>query len=144
MLISPIIKGPRCGSRAVSHPVDAHVGERIKFCRRRAGLSQAELADRIGLTFQQVQKYERGANRVSASKLFEISQALGVRVAYFFDELPGQTTSDGNPLLFVSDPMTRDVSLEAMTLIEAWPNLQTDARQALLKLVSLFAADQAA
>jgi transcriptional regulator with XRE-family HTH domain len=69
------------------NPVDLHVGARIRLRRRMQGVSQERLADALGLTFQQVQKYERGANRVSASKLYEIAAALRAPVAYFFDGL---------------------------------------------------------
>lgn len=67
--------------------VDLHVGARVRMRRKWLGLSQERLADALGLTFQQVQKYERGANRVSASKLYEIAQTLQVPVTYFFDGL---------------------------------------------------------
>jgi transcriptional regulator with XRE-family HTH domain len=69
------------------NPVDLHVGARIRLRRRMQGVSQEKLADALGLTFQQVQKYERGANRVSASKLYEIASALHAPVSYFFDGL---------------------------------------------------------
>ena len=66
------------------HPVDLHVGQRIRAQRKALGVSQGRLAEALGLTFQQVQKYERGANRVSASKLWDIARALQVDVAHFF------------------------------------------------------------
>ena len=66
------------------HHVDQHVGRQIRELRRRLHVSQEKLAETLGLTFQQVQKYEKGSNRVSASKLFEVSSALGVDVDYFF------------------------------------------------------------
>ena len=72
-------------------PVDAHVGARIRLRRKLLGLSQQQLAERLGLTFQQVQKYERGVNRVSASKLYETAQVLGAAVTHFYeglDDLP--------------------------------------------------------
>ncbi|HEY2707315.1 MAG TPA: helix-turn-helix transcriptional regulator [Caulobacteraceae bacterium] len=69
------------------NPVDLHVGARIRLRRRMQGVSQEKLADALGLTFQQVQKYERGANRVSASKLYEIASALRAPISYFFDGL---------------------------------------------------------
>ena len=69
------------------NPVDLHVGARIRLRRRMQGVSQEKLADALRLTFQQVQKYERGANRVSASKLYEIASALHAPVSYFFDGL---------------------------------------------------------
>ncbi len=71
----------------VPNPVDLHVGARIRMRRRMQSVSQEKLADALGLTFQQVQKYERGANRVSASKLYEIAAALKSPVSYFFDGL---------------------------------------------------------
>jgi transcriptional regulator with XRE-family HTH domain len=68
------------------NPVDVHVGARLKTQRALKGLSQERLADAIGLTFQQIQKYERGANRVSASRLYQFSKILNVPVSYFFEE----------------------------------------------------------
>ncbi len=76
------------------NPVDLHVGARIRLRRRMQGVSQEKLADALGLTFQQVQKYERGANRVSASKLYEIATALHSPVSYFFDGLADPTDED--------------------------------------------------
>jgi transcriptional regulator with XRE-family HTH domain len=79
------------------NPVDLHVGARIRLRRRMQGVSQEKLAEALGLTFQQVQKYERGANRVSASKLYEIAGALRAPVSYFFDGLadPSEEELDG-------------------------------------------------
>ncbi|PIW26290.1 MAG: transcriptional regulator [Rhodospirillales bacterium CG15_BIG_FIL_POST_REV_8_21_14_020_66_15] len=72
----------------VPHPVDIHVGGRVREQRKLKGMSQGELGDSLGLTFQQIQKYERGANRIGASRLFQLSQILDVPVAYFFDGMP--------------------------------------------------------
>jgi transcriptional regulator with XRE-family HTH domain len=72
------------------NPVDRHVGLRIRMRRKELGISQERLAESIGLTFQQVQKYERAANRVSASKLWEMSRALSTSIAYFYEGL-GET-----------------------------------------------------
>jgi len=69
------------------NPVDRHVGLRIRLRRKELGISQERLAEAIGLTFQQVQKYERAANRVSASKLFEMARALETNIAYFYEGL---------------------------------------------------------
>lgn len=72
------------------HPVDIHVGDKLRLMRTLRGYSQTELATRVGLTFQQVQKYESGANRISASRLWEISEALDTPIGFFFDGLrPG-------------------------------------------------------
>ena len=79
--------------------IDAHVGGRIRAFRRRRGLTQERLAERLGLTFQQVQKYERGTNRVSASKLFEIATILGVGVSGFFAGLAEPADHEGGASL---------------------------------------------
>lgn len=77
---------------AVPNPIDVHVGLRIRLRRKELGVSQEKLAEAIGLTFQQVQKYERAANRVSASKLYEMARALETSTAYFFEGLADTTT----------------------------------------------------
>lgn len=68
--------------------MDIHVGARLKERRSELGLSQGELAAAVGIRFQQIQKYERGINRISASRLWEIAGVLNVEIAYFFGELP--------------------------------------------------------
>jgi transcriptional regulator with XRE-family HTH domain len=68
------------------NPIDVHVGSRVRLRRNMLGLSQEKLGDMIGLTFQQVQKYERGANRIGASRLLELSRCLDVPVMFFFDD----------------------------------------------------------
>ena len=80
-------------------PVDIHVGSRIRVRRRVAGLTQDDLARALDLTFQQIQKYERGSNRVSASKLFGIAAVLQVPVSYFFEGLaePGEKARNDAP-----------------------------------------------
>jgi transcriptional regulator with XRE-family HTH domain len=70
------------------HPVDIHVGKRIRTCRLLLGMNQETLATALGLTFQQVQKYEHGANRVSASRLSAMAEILGAPISYFFGDLP--------------------------------------------------------
>ncbi len=72
----------------VASPVDVHVGARLRVRRTLLGMSQTTLGDAIGLTFQQVQKYERGSNRISASRLFDMSLILDVPIEYFFDDMP--------------------------------------------------------
>ncbi len=81
-------------------PLDVHIGERLRLLRTLRGFSQERLGLALGITFQQVQKYERGANRIGASRLYHMSRVLGVRVTYFFDAMnrpaddPGE--ADGN------------------------------------------------
>ncbi len=68
-----------------AHPIDVHVGGRVRFRRVFLGFSQEKLAKALGLTFQQIQKYERGANRISASRLYELAQLLDVPLTFFFE-----------------------------------------------------------
>lgn len=111
----------------VPHPVDIHVGGRVREQRKKKGMSQGELGDSLGLTFQQIQKYERGANRIGASRLFQLSQILDVPVAYFFDGMASdiQMTQDNFDLdaTFAEDPRdSTDVmgSSETTELITAY------------------------
>ena len=69
-------------------PIDAHVGSRIRLRRNLMGMSQERLGEALGLTFQQIQKYERGVNRVGASRLFDLSRVLDVSISFFFDDMP--------------------------------------------------------
>ena len=71
----------------MKHPVDAHVGKRIRHRRWMIGMTQQQLADKVGIKFQQIQKYETGMNRVSASRLWDIADAMGVTIAFFFEGL---------------------------------------------------------
>src|SRR5476649_1631622 len=80
-----------------SHPADVHVGARMRQRRSLLGMSQTNLGTAVGLTFQQIQKYERGSNRIGSSRLFEFSKVLDVPVSYFFDEMPANALS-GRPM----------------------------------------------
>ncbi len=84
----PVGELPAVDREAGPSPIDVHVGTRIRLRRTLLGMSQERLGDSLGLTFQQVQKYERGANRVGASRLFDLSRVLDVPVSFFFDDLP--------------------------------------------------------
>ncbi len=75
----------KSSQRKPPHPVDTHVGSRVRLRRIFLGYSQEKLAHALGLTFQQIQKYERGANRISASKLFQLARLLDVPVGFFFE-----------------------------------------------------------
>ncbi|PQA88831.1 transcriptional regulator [Marinicaulis flavus] len=74
------------GKRSGPHPIDVHVGSRVKLRRMILGMSQESLGKSLGLTFQQIQKYEKGVNRIGASRMFELSQLLEVPVQFFYDE----------------------------------------------------------
>ncbi len=108
------------------NPVDIHVGARVRLRRTLLGLSQEKLGDAIGLTFQQVQKYERGTNRIGASRLFDLGRVLDVPVSFFFDDMSegikdrspvavARGTATGlaeEPAGFENDPLTRRETLE--------------------------------
>ncbi|WP_420960417.1 helix-turn-helix domain-containing protein [Brucella sp. IR073] len=77
------------------NPIDVHVGSRIRLRRNMLGLSQEKLGESLGITFQQIQKYEKGTNRVGASRLQAISSILNVPVSFFFEDAPGSNTNTG-------------------------------------------------
>ena len=116
------------------NPVDIHVGARVRLRRKMLGMSQEKLGEAIGLTFQQVQKYERGANRVGASRLYDLSRVLEVPVSFFFDDMPDEISSKSvherremseSPDPFDNDPMNRRETLE---LVRAYYRI-TDPNQ---------------
>ena len=102
------------------NPVDVHVGARVRLRRTLLGMSQEKLGDAIGLTFQQVQKYERGANRIGASRLFHLSRVLDVPVSFFFEDMPSTAGPKGAASRgmaeqragYDGDPMARRETLE--------------------------------
>lgn len=100
------------------NPIDIHVGVRLRLRRTLLGLSQEKLGEAVGITFQQLQKYERGSNRISASRLFNLSQVLAVPVSYFFDDMPSPehmgAISQENPAAEVDEfeSMARRETLE--------------------------------
>lgn len=99
------------------HPIDLHVGKRIKARRRELEISQTALANACGITFQQLQKNEKGVNRCGASRLYQIGAALNVPVSYFFDDLPEELAAKAPLREFPSDPTT---SREALELARAF------------------------
>ena len=126
--------------------VDTHVGERVRMRRKLLGVSQDQLADNLGLTFQQVQKYERGANRISASKLFRIAEILNVDVAYFFDGLPDPiegTGPDGTKMRVQEVMQTFLQTSEGVELAEIFPRIASGrVRRQILDLVRTMAAEE--
>ncbi|TCS65053.1 helix-turn-helix domain-containing protein [Varunaivibrio sulfuroxidans] len=113
--------GPQARPVGVPRPVDVHVGARLRQRRTLIGMSQEKLGEAVGLTFQQIQKYERGANRIGASRLFELSQILDVPVSYFFEDMSnevkkaavnGQRTLPETSEASESDPLMRRETLE--------------------------------
>ncbi len=94
----PKRRGLKRGSSAYN-PIDVHVGTRLRTRRTLLGLSQTAVGDAMGITFQQLQKYERGSNRISASRLYDLSQILDVDTAYFFDGMDQATQTESPALL---------------------------------------------
>ena len=124
------------------NPVDLHVGARIRMRRKILGVSQERLAEDLGLTFQQIQKYERGANRVSASKLYEIARSLQSSVAYFFEGL-ADTTSDG--MAEGGEPFVHDFLMtpEGLELASLFPRISRQkVRRRILELVRSMAEEE--
>lgn len=123
--------------------VDMHVGARIRMRRRFLGFTQQTLAESLGLTFQQVQKYERGANRVSASKLYDIARALNVPVPYFFEGL-ADTGSDGDDAARGAEQSIREflMTAEGQELATLYPRIvQSRLRRQVLELVRAIAGE---
>lgn len=125
------------------NPVDRHVGERVRVRRKQLGLSQDKLAEALGLTFQQVQKYERGVNRISASKLFEAAGALKVEVPYFYEGLSQAGADDvAEPDAPAFQPLV--LTSEDTELLAAFRTItRKRMRRRVLELVRELAADDA-
>lgn len=86
------------------NPIDAHVGSRVRMRRMLLGMSQEKLGEHLGLTFQQVQKYEKGVNRIGASRLYDMARVLGVAVQFFYEDAPGKDSSATNATGFAETP----------------------------------------
>ncbi|MFD2739074.1 helix-turn-helix domain-containing protein [Sulfitobacter aestuarii] len=114
----------------MAHKVDIHVGKRIRQRRWLTGMTQQRLAEMVGIKFQQIQKYETGANRVSASRLWDIADALEVPVAFFFEGLKedGAAPSDNS----VPDDLLSDK--EAMDLVRSYYAMPENQRRRLFEL----------
>ena len=128
------------------HPVDRHVGLRIRMRRKELGISQERLAEALGLTFQQVQKYERAANRVSASKLFEIARALNASVAYFYEGLTSPDELEAAPVAPNLEAHAFLLTAEGSELANLFPKLgRSRVRRKVLELIrAIVGADQEA
>jgi transcriptional regulator with XRE-family HTH domain len=121
------------------NPVDLHVGARVRIRRKALGVSQEKVAHALGLTFQQVQKYERGTNRISASKLFEIANFLEVPVAYFYEGLEGVTDAKGAETAAERHVHDFLMSAEGLELASLLPRLKGKQRRRILELVRTLA-----
>lgn len=129
-------------------PVDVHVGKRLRLRRTLLGLSQEQLGGAVCVTFQQIQKYERGSNRISASRLYDIARVLGVEVAFFFEDigqdvtahrptqnLPEQAGLSESPLpAYEQDPLSRNETMELVRLY--WKLPSGEMRRNILELLN--------
>jgi transcriptional regulator with XRE-family HTH domain len=132
-------------ARGGMHPTDTHVGKRLRMRRLMLGLSQTKIADALGLSFQQVQKYEKGANRIGASRLRHLSQILEVPEEFFFEGVPqahGQHHAQTDALSpqYISDYLATPDALDLTKAFMQIPNAKL--RRAIVKLVEQLAATE--
>ncbi len=140
------VEGDDKGQRR-PNPIDVHVGSRVRFRRMLLGMSQEKLGQKLGLTFQQVQKYEKGINRIGASRLFDLAQVLGVSVQFFYEEAPAgevhHLAADG----FAERPDEHTIveflrSRDGLELNKAFVRISdTRARRAIVELVRSLAGE---
>ncbi len=128
-------------------PVDVHVGSRLRKRRVFVGMSQEKLGELVGLTFQQIQKYERGANRIGASRLYEFARILDVPVAYFFEDMNEDVAGDAGQIPAGAPIVPDDGApgalferLETLRLVHAYYRIpDEDSRKRLLDLIKTLA-----
>ncbi len=142
-MVPPSKRRPPSATKGGPNAIDVHVGLRVRLRRILMGLSQEKLADALGLTFQQVQKYERGVNRIGASRLYSLSKVLDVPISFFYDDMPaaiaGQVRrqppglSESAAANYDAGPMS---SRETMELIKAYYRIgDTGKRRKVLDLI---------
>ena len=112
----------------MAHPVDTHVGNRIRHRRWMVRMTQEQLGDKVGVKFQQIQKYETGLNRVSASRLWDIADAMGVKIDFFFEGLAEGETA------VVNDPT---MDKEALDLVRSYYAIPEAQRRRLFDLAKV-------
>lgn len=134
--------------RVGPNPIDIHVGQRVRLRRTLLGMSQEKLGSALGLTFQQIQKYERGSNRIGASRLYDMSQVLDVPVSFFYDDMTSQLADHANNSTqgfgesdmpsFDPDPMAKRETLE---LVRAYYRISDESvRKRIFELAKSLAA----
>jgi transcriptional regulator with XRE-family HTH domain len=126
------------------NPIDKHVGSRVRMRRMMLSMSQEKLGDALGLTFQQVQKYEKGTNRIGASRLQQISLILQVPVSFFFEGAPGPSSDgfgEGSSPAYLTDFLT---STEGFALVKAFLRIENSKlRRRIIDLVQEMAGEEA-
>ena len=122
------------------NPIDIHVGSRVRLRRMMLGMSQEKLGEALGITFQQIQKYEKGQNRIGASRLFQLAHALSAPIGYFFEGLPGDGAA--GPAI-EPDVIQSLTSPEGMQLHMAFQKLRSlQTRRKVVELLTAMAEDQ--
>ncbi len=129
------------------HPVDMHVGARVRQRRVLLGMTLTDLADAMGMSFQQVQKYERGTNRIGAGRLYDLARALDVSIEYFFEDMPPEVAASSpakgrgrseEPVSCEPDPMAKRETLE---LVRAYYKIEdADVRKRVYELTKTLGA----
>lgn len=121
-----------------ANPIDVHVGGRVRLRRMLLGMSQEKLGEQLGLTFQQIQKYEKGVNRIGASRLFDMARVLGVPVQFFYDEAPNGNPAEATGMADVSAEYVPDLitTREGFELNKAFARIpDARVRRAVVELV---------
>lgn len=122
--------------------IDVHVGNRIRMRRQLIGMSQEKLGELLGITFQQVQKYEKGANRISASRLYFSAKILGVPVQFFFDDLPGVEGHGGLSEAREEDTILASLmNAEGVSLAKAFRDVDSSTKRKLIASIARLIAE---
>ncbi len=141
---------PRYGrGTGIPRPVDVHVGARVRLRRTLLGMNQTKLSEKLGLTFQQVQKYENGKNRISASRLYDLSRVFDVSIEHFFEDMPAEVAATSLALKgrgkmkklpsYEPNPIAKRETLE---LVRAYYKIEgADVRKRVYGLTKTLAAD---
>jgi transcriptional regulator with XRE-family HTH domain len=129
------------------HPIDIHVGARLRARRTLLGMNQTKLGEGLGVSFQQVQKYERGTNRIGSSRLFRLTRALDVSIEYFFEDMPAEVEASSptkgrgrseEPVSYEPNPMAKRETLE---LVRAYYKIEdADVRKRVYELTKTLGA----
>lgn len=118
----------------MKHPVDVHVGKRVRHRRWMVGMTQQQLGDIVGIKFQQIQKYETGMNRISASRLWDIAQALDVSISFFFEGFDGEETAAEAAVVEASQRGDLLADKEALELVRSYYAIPEAQRRRLFDL----------
>ena len=138
---------PLSGRGEGPNPIDIHVGARLRLRRTLLGLSQEKLGEAVGITFQQLQKYERGSNRISASRLFNLAEVLGVSVSFFFDDMRLEIDAKGDdwstePLSGETEEFASMARRETLELVRAYYRInEPTLRRRALELIKALGSE---